>query len=661
MKVIVLEYPNYIGDCSEELKELILDKRYKRILIAADTGAGKTTALLQAFEELNKKYFFMVPYTAQVEQFQMEQREGLEAIKGNERVSDPSTNVLLTYEKYWIHSDLEGLEERVLVFDEAHTLVTASSYRAKAFEAIEDVESKFEKVIRVTATPDEVIHKPDYDLMVIFGKKGGHIPLAKRSYLYRYLVNKESEAVSSFLSKVVEKHSSGKIDVIRINVTQDCEIFKRYLEKLGYKVGIIYSAIKKESECYKSICEDKVIPGQLDFLISTSLIDDGVNILNENIGNVWLFNCARPVVAKQFSARFRRGYDTFNIFNYWLIENTIELQSDYNTVIKDDIAGKLKMAKEILSKIKGGARFLGKKNSIGRDIRNSHYLKHSKLEVDHYKVIDDVYGGYEYCQKCIPTHFLGVMKSKYGISMEVIENFDIEDIESGIEKIKSMEKQDKVEAKKSLDTKMSQYGESYPVAFADMADYSRNFKVREDLDVEEYREMVSSGILQTSKEEKRLIKKYLDLRNEGVTHEVAEYIVLKGQEKKVKDVLGYLAVKESIEKRSSLEGRLVHYITSWIEENKIGGYDNKIAISIARGVNKTFDLPNVDKNLVKRWLRIIYQVERKESGRNKRTKIKGYRSYENYAKELGIAAASLRRSVVESNHFYNRLKVADYD
>lgn len=217
----------------------------------------------------------------------------------------------------------EILGNYILIVDEYHDFVTQNNFRYKAFETIKNYESKFKKVIYMTGTPELVFKFKENNKTYIFKKDPEKI---------NYNIIKTKQVEDNLISLIVDNIVDGKIDVVLIDDKKKANAIKAALEELlpNKKIAVI-SAETKEDIIIQNIIDKGLIPNDIDILLTTSVISDGINILNKNINNLY-FNREYNVLKKmQFIARFRNGFNAiFDIGTYNTTKKYIDLEYEFN-------------------------------------------------------------------------------------------------------------------------------------------------------------------------------------------------------------------------------------------------------------------------------------------------------------------------------------------
>lgn len=216
----------------------------------------------------------------------------------------------------------EILGNYILIVDEYHDFVTQNNFRYKAFETIKNYESKFKKVIYMTGTPELVFKFKENNKKYIFKKDPEKI---------NYNIVKTKQVEVTLRSLILNNLVYGKIDIVLIDDKKKANAIKAALEELlpNKRVAVI-SAETKEDIIIQNIVKKELIPNDIDILLTTSVINDGVNISNKNINNVYLCREYNILKKMQFIARFREGFHSvFDIGNYHTKNENINIESEF--------------------------------------------------------------------------------------------------------------------------------------------------------------------------------------------------------------------------------------------------------------------------------------------------------------------------------------------
>lgn len=309
-------------------KDLIT--RNQKILVDSPTGSGKTTAFLSAFKELEsaKKHFyiFATPTIALTEQNATSHK--LRSIKGktsnlfkiiHQDVKNGKRVFISTYDMTPILIEFLRMIEKditfTLVVDELHKFVTDYdlSYRFEAIRNLYEVSKEAKTFIGLSGTIDD-IYKNEFDTVV---KVDNGRPQSPCQEFAVYTYEKRDNALAE-LAQLIEIWTSKRKLLIYIQSKKKIEHLKNVLRKKGIKVRTI-NANSKSNLTYKRLVEQATLDDDVQVVLTTSVIADGVNIKNDVEWEVIavcndfsnLFNYSS---IKQISNRLRNSYRRFSLF-----------------------------------------------------------------------------------------------------------------------------------------------------------------------------------------------------------------------------------------------------------------------------------------------------------------------------------------------------------
>lgn len=314
---------------SELAKDII--QRRKRILVESSTGSGKSTAFIEASKELSdaksvKFYIFAAPTRALAEQL---------GRKHNQMVVKGQTNglfsAIFSYQKlgnrlfvstydmtYALMSWLKKLHPQasfVLIVDEYHKTVTdySGTYRRDTLDNLQKAGKMASSYIGLSGTPDDILKSEFEQVVAIDNGK----PASPSQEFTVYTYQKQKEALP-LLVQLIEAWTKQRKLLIYI---QSKEVIGKLYDVLR-KRGIVtrtVSANEKRNKTYKQLVEDETVEDDVQVILATSVIADGISIKNSLewecivVANHFsdLFN---PSTLKQMSNRFRNVYRRFSIF-----------------------------------------------------------------------------------------------------------------------------------------------------------------------------------------------------------------------------------------------------------------------------------------------------------------------------------------------------------
>lgn len=388
----VYTFSNFLSERDAEVEQILTDDSSYNII--AFTGGGKTQAVIKKIQDKKLKAIFLTPYESTARQ--LESKYKVSSVYGTvsiDTVRDYVKNSSL------ISSTYDGLrkiletqlvpEDYILLIDEAHNLITHSGFRSRALKVIFDNLNTFKKVINLTGTPEGVINN-DYK-NVKFLKQNQASLISD----YTIIVSEEKSPLGCVDHIINNPPGRGKVVVFKnsIKALQTiCDaLIERGVEKRRIKV---LHANEKESAVFESITDNETIPPEVKYVLTTSVISDGVNIVNQNIEAVYLLDVDNLLLLRQFVARFRKGVkNIYDIIPAAKDSTNQKKWFDFPVELKRVIALYEKIAEEktrFLTEcglVKSAAQVEMLKSAIGNAIREVDFLRISdeseEVIVDH--------------------------------------------------------------------------------------------------------------------------------------------------------------------------------------------------------------------------------------------------------------------------------------
>jgi hypothetical protein len=269
--------------------------------LCADTGMGKSTWVLDSLTT-EHRVLFAVPQRAQITQLQSryKARNDIDFIYGGHtELSEYPLHIVCTYDQLTSLKAKLNTEYYLLVVDEVHKLYQAASYREGAVLPIIDAikEKWFEQVLTLSATftPSLVPYSIDFWLGVL-----GAVNYERCVELevFHNLTVMEDALMDNF--NIAKRGPT----VIRLNNKEAMSVYKRVLEGRNLKCLAVNSDIQAMPDVVNMLKEESI--AKYDVVLTTSLLDEAININDEVISELFIFNsCIHPEELKQFVGRFR--------------------------------------------------------------------------------------------------------------------------------------------------------------------------------------------------------------------------------------------------------------------------------------------------------------------------------------------------------------------
>ncbi|EKN4024006.1 DEAD/DEAH box helicase family protein [Yersinia enterocolitica] len=285
--------------------------------IEAPTGVGKTTYITKYVTSVRTPVVLLLPTVAQVVQMESVLKNSQFRTcfaSGANGIDAEAVLIIATYDKLPLllsASMAKKIKKAILVIDECHKMYTAGDYRPKAVQTIIDCikDRKFKKVIGLSATYNN-------DAITIFSGKCLELtvedwckiqfitPDVSRVCTVCRYENGLSKTLFSNLKYIHDKYK--KLMMVRLNNKKELELLSEYLMLHGKQVISVYQERQKDI-CVIDMLENQKVPSGIDFLLTTSLLDEGINLNNEEVHSVHMVGMDAHVdEMAQCIGRFRK-------------------------------------------------------------------------------------------------------------------------------------------------------------------------------------------------------------------------------------------------------------------------------------------------------------------------------------------------------------------
>lgn len=309
-----------------------LIERKQRILVDSPTGSGKSTAFIGASKQLaksenNRFFIFAVPTRTLAEQ--LARKHGVLAVTGDKEniyksifayqkvgnrvfvaTYDMAANLINTL-KDW-HKVGSSF---CLIVDEIHKYVTDynRSYRYEAITNLHQASKEATSFIGLSGTTQDIL-KSEFDIIIQIDNGKPSSPCQEFAV---YTYEKQKDALPS-LVKLIEAWTTQRKMLIYVQSKEQIATLYDLLRKRGIVTRTI-SAAEKKNSTYKALIEHETVPDNVQVILATSVIADGISIKNSLeweclvVANHFsdMFNIS---MLKQCSNRFRNTYRRFSIY-----------------------------------------------------------------------------------------------------------------------------------------------------------------------------------------------------------------------------------------------------------------------------------------------------------------------------------------------------------
>ncbi len=302
------------------------------VFISAQTGQGKNhfveKKLIPYIEELNYKMntkFKVLIISNRLAlkcqiynhirgRYKEDEEDDLEILYSYNQVADVITyQGLLSRKGFLEHVQKKKRSKYIFVIcDEVHFFTSDARFNPYTQQILSTIVSLFRKVIRVymSATP--------YECLPQICECEGRVPVFYHFQRdYSYLNIKTYSEIGELYEEIIKSVEKSEKWLIFIDDKEKCQKIKNELEVMGEEIGIslqdddskvvkIYaaSADSKNDEIYNLIIHAEKLVGGIQVLVTTSVLDNGVNL--KNIDNIVVSDMSK-VKCLQMVGRARKN------------------------------------------------------------------------------------------------------------------------------------------------------------------------------------------------------------------------------------------------------------------------------------------------------------------------------------------------------------------
>jgi len=339
---------NYLSELDSNL--FFRHKKYTS-LINSPTGTGKTETIFDR-ARTQEKVIVAFPYTSQVIQ-QAKKNPGFQCLYDDAQYSTEKTQrIICTYDKLvtLINHDV-NLNEYELHLDECHNLYVAADYRDRVMYYIASSirQRAYQQVFCYSSTYDSK-YLSNYLVIDQHFRIQKNLPV--RDDVTCVHLNNQKITLNESLYDYIQKNVSAdeKILIYRNNKSENTALAD-LLEDAGISTTLVDSDCKNEQETIE-LLENEMLSKQTKVLITTSMLTEGINLLNNNITQIHYIDKSKSAATiRQFASRARNStHKTFvwykkdetlhvkkDIFEEWIdfIETSGRLEKNYNSLVAD--------------------------------------------------------------------------------------------------------------------------------------------------------------------------------------------------------------------------------------------------------------------------------------------------------------------------------------
>jgi hypothetical protein len=314
--LIPLTVSRYLSDQQPALDGLLT--RRHNLAIQSDTGTGKTTFMVDWAKRTGTRLVIVVPTIAQCNQLARD--HDILAVSGSAQPGRAeqclaAEIIVATYDTL---GHVPDLKTRALVVDEAHNLVNqygqvrgeVKLFRAQALSKVLRLTGDAKQVVYLSGTmPKALLHVLDVPLVAVCRVDSPDV----RLHLLTARNSKPKAIVETLASQLVGdlEGDSSKVHFVLLNDTKVLNLLRAELVDSGRLKANDIEVLSRanynagETSAMDDLVERSEIRAGIRLVLTTSIIAEGVNIRNTNVGNVYVAGVKCPDLIRQFVARFR--------------------------------------------------------------------------------------------------------------------------------------------------------------------------------------------------------------------------------------------------------------------------------------------------------------------------------------------------------------------
>jgi hypothetical protein len=324
LDLIPLTITEYLDEETAALDKLL--KRYTCLAIQSDTGSGKTTYLIEWAKRTNRRLVIVVPTRSLCKQLAKD--HGIFAMYGantSDRAADAAAAqiVVATYDT--VHH-LPDLETRVLVIDECHNLVnqygqirkSIKLFRAHTLNRLQQLAKTAAQVVYLSGTMPKALLKAYNVPLVDVRRLDSPTVRLHRLTAHNSKVKAHTSALLSQLSKDIEEQPN-QVHFAILNNLKELTKVRALVIGSGRLQADEIEVISRgtyeagETSAFNDLVDISIVRPGVRLVLCTSIIAEGINVKNTNVGNVYAVGVKCPDTVRQFAARFRK-MNTVDLF-----------------------------------------------------------------------------------------------------------------------------------------------------------------------------------------------------------------------------------------------------------------------------------------------------------------------------------------------------------
>ena len=375
----------------------------KRIIVQSAAGTGKSFCISEIalnIDDSSRGLIVFTPTVSITEQLTNTLKENLKddnlsvvgfwgnADKVDIETAKESTIIVATYDKAMMLKEHIDFTDYVGVFDEYHQFVNDLSYRDTAMQSVYKTMCSFEYCILMSATPNLLFTQSDLNPNFDF-KLCQFIPRKTNTITVQPYAHKMTKSeILGCIEDYRPTNKKGGVHFVKYDNNTELESFMQLAIERGATVEHLTSQDTKkreQNETYREIMSTGKLPKDLDFLVSTTLLEAGVSF-KFNVGCVSLLDVQSYTRAIQLSTRARLQTDDTNkdvFVNLFFKENEDKEKPTYTNCIISQYEQLYTRAERQVQRLKAMPK---REQKV--------YIKRAKIDIDLW-VLENEHGQFE--------------------------------------------------------------------------------------------------------------------------------------------------------------------------------------------------------------------------------------------------------------------------
>ena len=304
-----VEITSWLSEAAQQIEDLLASNG-GRLAIQSDTGTGKTTWAINRAKASGRRLVLVVPTRSLCRQ--LATQHDVYPVFGRadgEREADAAAALVVVATYDTVHH-LPDLDRRTVVVDEAHDLVNHYTFRRRALNRLQQVTTEAAEVIYLSGTMPCGLLK-SYDVPLVDVRRTNSPTVQLR---YQIAENSGKRALTESLAANLVTDLQQQPDSLhvvlfnnteRLDAVRDLFLVAGHLRPDEVQVCSRSHSDRGETDGFDDLERTEYIRPGVRLVLTTSILAEGVNVRNVNVGKVYSVGVMCPDTVRQFAARFR--------------------------------------------------------------------------------------------------------------------------------------------------------------------------------------------------------------------------------------------------------------------------------------------------------------------------------------------------------------------